>query len=67
MNVKEEFQWIKQVLGSCETRNQVNSSMRLFKHFIKRWKYEIYNDELEEFILEYEKFEKDQICKIVSS
>jgi hypothetical protein len=66
MDILIEFQWVLSVLESCETRKQVNSSLRLFEQFIKKWDYEISEEIKLNYINKFEDLKKDQICKIVS-
>ena len=66
MDILIEFQWVLSVLESCETRKQVNSSLRLFEQFIKKWDYEISEEIKLKCINKFEDSQKDQICKIVS-
>ena len=66
MDILIEFQWVLSVLESCETRKQVNSSLRLFEQFLKKWDYEIYEEIKLKCINKFEDSKKDQICKIVS-
>jgi hypothetical protein len=66
MDILIEFQWVLSVLESCETRKQVNSSLRLFEQFLKKWDYEISEEIKLKCINKFEDSQKDQICKIVS-
>jgi uncharacterized protein YeaO (DUF488 family) len=66
MDILNDFQWVLSVLESCETRKQVNSSLRLFEQFLKKWDYEISEDIKLNYINKFENSQKDQICKIVS-
>jgi hypothetical protein len=66
MDILIEFQWVLLVLESCETRKQVNSSLRLFEQFLKKWDYEISEEIKLKCINKFEDSQKDQICKIVS-
>jgi hypothetical protein len=65
MDILIEFQWVLLVLESCETRKQVNSSLRLFEQFLKKWDYEISEEIKLKCINKFEDSQKDQICKIV--
>ena len=66
MDILKDFQWVLDVLESCENRKQVNSSERLFKQFLKKWDYEISEDIKLNYTNMFENSQKDQICKIVS-
>jgi len=66
MDILRDFQWVLSVLESCETRKQVNSSVRLFEQFLNKWNYEISDDIKLNYINKFENSQKDQICKIVS-
>jgi uncharacterized protein YeaO (DUF488 family) len=66
MDILIEFQWVLSVLESCETRKQVNSSLRLFEQFLKKWDYEISEEIKLKCVNKFEDSQKDQICKIVS-
>jgi len=66
MDILRDFQWVLSVLESCETRKQVNSSIRLFEQFLNKWGYEISDDIKLNYINKFELSQKDQICKIVS-
>lgn len=66
MEIILEFQWVKEVLESCETRKQVNSSNRLFHQFLHKWEHEISEDLRSSYIRKYENLQKEQICKIIS-
>jgi hypothetical protein len=66
MDILIEFQWVLSVLDSCKDRKQVNSSLRLFKQFLKKWDYEISEEIKLKYINKFEDSQKDQICKIIS-
>lgn len=52
-NIISEFEWILDVLKSCQTIDQVSVANNLYTNFLRKW--DVYNEEF------FELFEKNRI------
>jgi len=65
MNAKEEFEYIIRVLKSCETKEQIKVTKRMFGNFKDKWKNDLDCFEMIEFMFKFEskrKKYKEKLC-----
>lgn len=41
INIQNDYTWVVKVLESCLTESQINTSEKLFRQFLGKWKNEI--------------------------
>ena len=65
MNVNEEFEFIIRVLKSCETKEQIKVSKKMFENFQNKWKNKLDCFEMIQYMFKFEskrKKYKEKLC-----
>ena len=65
MSANEEFEFIIRVLKSCETKEQIKVTKRMFENFKNKWKKDLDCFEMIEFMFKFEskrKKYKEKLC-----